>query len=135
MKEEKRKVITVIFTFLSLSAVFIQPTHANYAKRHWSETDSSGALVKDKNCPLVVDKELLAFDVQEFLNNYYNSTEEFLAYTGKGTAEYTFRNSADYAATATPVFPFGNLPHYGEYIYDFPTDKYTAASDTEKVRC
>ena len=128
----KRKVITVIITVLLLSVVFIQPTHANSAQRHWSGTDSTGALVKDKNCPLVVDKELLTFDVQEFPKNYYNNIEEFLAYTGKVTAEYTFRNPADYTVTATLVFPFGNLPHYGEYIYDSPTDKYTAASDTEK---
>ena len=128
----KRKAITAVFTVLLLSAVFIQPTHANSAQRHWSGTDSTGALVKEKNCPLVVDKELLTFDVQEFPKNYYNSTEEFLAYTGKVTAEYTFRNPADYAVTATLVFPFGNLPHYGEYIYDSPTDKYTAASDTGK---
>ena len=132
MKEVKRKVITVIFTVLLLSAVFIQSTHANSAQRHWSGTDSTGALVKDKNCPLVVDKELLTFDVQEFPKNYYNNIEEFLAYTGKVTAEYTFRNPADYTVTATLVFPFGNLPHYGEYIYDPPTDKYTDASDTEK---
>ena len=128
----KRKVITVIFTVLLLSAVFIQSTHANSAQRHWSGTDSTGALVKDKNCPLVVDKEFLTFDVQEFPKNYYNNIEEFLAYTGKVTAEYTFRNPADYTVTATLVFPFGNLPHYGEYIYDSPIDKYTAASDTEK---
>lgn len=132
MKEVKRKVITVIFTVLLLSTVFIQSTHANSAQRHWSGTDSTGALVKDKNCPLVLDKELLTFDVQEFPKNYYNSTEEFLAYTGKVTAEYTFRNPADYTVTAMLVFPFGNLPHYGEYIYDSPTDKYTAASDAEK---
>ena len=105
----KRKVITVIFTVLLLSAVFIQSTHANSAQRHWSGTDSTGALVKDKNCPLVVDKELLTFDVQEFPKNYYNNIEEFLAYTGKVTAEYTFRNPADYTVTATLVFPFGNL--------------------------
>ena len=74
----------------------------------------------------------MTFDVQEFPKNYYNSAEEFLAYTGNVTAEYTFRNPADYAVTATLVFPFGILPHYGEYIYDSPTDKYTAASDTEK---
>lgn len=69
----KRKVITVIFTVLLLSVVFIQPTHANSAQRHWSGTDSTGALLKDKNCPLVVDKELLTFDVQEFPKNYYNT--------------------------------------------------------------
>ena len=122
----------MIFTVLLLGAVLIQPTYANSAQRHWNGTSGTGTLVKDKDCPLAVDKELLTFDVQEFPKNYYNSTEEFLAYTGKLTAEYTFRNPADYAVTATLVFPFGNLPHYREYIYDSPTDKYTAASDTEK---
>ena len=128
----KRKVITALFTALLLGAVLIQPTYANSAQRHWSGTSGTGTLVKDKDCPLAVDKELLTFDVQEFPKNYYNSAEEFLTYTGKVTAEYTFRNPADYAVTAALVFPFGNLPHYGEYIYDSPTDKYTAASDTEK---
>ena len=128
----KRKVITALFTALLLGAVLIQPTYANSAQRHWNGTSGTGTLVKDKDCPLAVDKELLTFDVQEFPKNYYNNIEEFLAYTGKVTAEYTFRNPADYTVTATLVFPFGNLPHYGEYIYDPPTDKYTDASDTEK---
>ena len=128
----KQKVFTVFLTVLLLGTVFVQSAHANSAQRHWSGTDSTGALVKDKNCPLVVDKELLTFDVREFPKEYYRSTEEFLAYTGKVTAEYTFRNPADYAVTATLVFPFGSLPHYGEYIDDSPTDKYTSASDTEK---
>lgn len=128
----KLKVITVIFTVLLLSAVFIQSTHANSAQRHWSGTDSTGSLVKDKNCPLAVDKELLTFDVQEFPKNYYNNIEEFLAYTGKVTAEYTFRNPADYTVTATLVFPFGNLPHYGEYIYDSYTGKHAAALETDR---
>ena len=128
----KRKVITVIFTVLLLSAIFIQPTYANSAQRYWSGTDSTGTLVKDKNCPLVMDKELLTFDVQEFPKNYYNSAEEFLAYTGNVTAEYTFRNPADYAVTATLVFPFGILPHYGEYIYDSYTGKHTAALATDR---
>ena len=128
----KRKVITALFTALLLGAVLIQPTYANSAQRHWNGTSGTGTLVKDKDCPLEVDKELLTFDVQEFPKNYYNSTEEFLAYTGKVTAEYTFRNPADYTVTAALVFPFGNLPHYGEYIYDPPTDKHIAVSDTEK---
>ena len=115
-----------------LGAVLIQPTYANSAQRHWSGTSGTGTLVKDKDCPLEVDKELLTFDVQEFPKNYYNSAEEFLAYTGKVTAEYTFRNPADYAVTAALVFPFGNLPHYGEYIYDSYTGKHTAALETDR---
>ena len=72
----KRKAITAVFTVLLLSAVFIQPTHANSAQRRWSGTDSTGALIKEKNCPLVVDKELLSFDVREFPKNYYNTRSE-----------------------------------------------------------
>ena len=128
----KQKVFTVFLTVLLLGTVFVQSAHANSAQRRWSGTDSTGALVKDKNCPLVVDKELLTFDVREFPKEYYRSTEEFLAYTGKVTAEYTFRNPADYAVTATLVFPFGNLPHYGEYIYDSYTGKHTAALETDR---
>ena len=128
----KRKVITALFTALLLGAVLIQPTYANSAQRHWSGTSGTGTLVKDKDCPLAVDKELLTFDVQEFPKNYYNSAEEFLTYTGKVTAEYTFRNPADYTVTATLVFPFGNLPHYGEYIYDSYTGKHTAALETDR---
>ena len=128
----KKKIAVAFLASLLLNLLLAVPIQANSAQRHWSGTDSTGALVKDKSCPLVVDKELLTFDVQEFPKNYYNSIEEFLAYTGKVTAEYTFRNPADYTVTATLVFPFGNLPHYGEYIYDSPTDKYTAVSDTEK---
>ena len=128
----KKKIAVAFLASLLLNLLLAVPIQANSAQRHWSGTDSTGALVKDKNCPLVVDKELLTFDVQEFPKNYYGNAEEFLAYTGKVTAEYTFRNPADYTVTATLAFPFGNLPHYGEYIYDSPTDKYTAASDTEK---
>ena len=53
----------------------------------------------------MVDKELLTFDVQEFPEQYYPDTDSFLAYTGNVTAEYIFRNPANYAVTATLVFP------------------------------
>lgn len=128
----KKKFAAAFLASLLLNLLLAAPIQANSAQRHWRGTDSTGALVKDKNCPLVVDKELLTFDVQEFPKNYYNSIEEFLAYTGKVTAEYTFRNPADYTVTATLVFPFGNLPHYGEYIYDSYTGKHTAAFETDK---
>ena len=128
----KGKAVMLIFTVLMLGIVFFGSADANSAQRYWSGTDGTGALVKDENCPIVVDSELLTFDVQEFPKSYYNSAEEFLAYTGKVTAEYTFRNPADYTVTATLVFPFGNLPHYGEYIYDSYTGKHTAALETDK---
>ena len=84
-----------------------QPAYANSAQRHWSGTDVTGAVVTGEDCPIVVERELLTFDVQEFPEQYYPDTDSFLAYTGKVTAEYTFRNPADYTVTATLVFPFG----------------------------
>ena len=78
----KKKIAVAFLASLLLNLLLAVPIQANSAQRHWSGTDSTGALVKDKSCPLVVDKELLTFDVQEFPKNYYNSIEEFLAYTG-----------------------------------------------------
>lgn len=128
----KKKITAGVLLILLLAGVCIQPAYANSAQRHWRGTDGTGAVVTGEDCPIVVDKELLTFDVQEFPEQYYPDTDSFLAYTGKVTAEYTFRNPADYAVTATLVFPFGNLPHYGEYIYDRATGRPVDVSDTLK---
>ena len=103
---------------LLLLGVWTAPTaSANSAQSHWSGTDRTGAIVTDEICPLEVQGEKLTFEVQEFPRNYYSTAEEFLAYTGRVTAEYTFYNPADYTVTATLVFPFGAVPDYG-YFYD-----------------
>lgn len=117
---------------LLLAGGCAQPAYANSAQRHWSGTDVTGAVVTGEDCPIVVERELLTFDVQEFPEQYYPDTDSFLAYTGKVTAEYTFRNPADYTVTATLVFPFGNPPHYGEYIYDQATGRPFDVSDALK---
>ena len=128
----KKKITAGVLLILLLAGVCIQPAYANSAQRHWRGTDGTGAVVTGEDCPIVVDKELLTFDVQEFPEQYYPDTDSFLAYTGKVTAEYIFRNPANYAVTATLVFPFGHLPHYGEYIYDHATGRPVDVSDTLK---
>ena len=110
---------------LLLAGGCAQPAYANSAQRHWSGTDVTGAVVTGEDCPIVVERELLTFDVQEFPEQYYPDTDSFLAYTGKVTAEYTFRNPADYTVTATLVFPFGDPPQYGEYSYDQATGRFS----------
>lgn len=117
---------------LLLAGGCAQPAYANSAQRHWSGTDVTGAVVTGEDCPIVVERELLTFDVQEFPEQYYPDTDSFLAYTWKVTAEYTFRNPADYTVTATLVFPFGNPPHYGEYTYDQATGRSVDVSDALK---
>ena len=128
----KKKITAGILLLLLLAGGCAQPAYANSAQRHWSGTDVTGAVVTGEDCPIVVERELLTFDVQEFPEQYYPDTDSFLAYTGKVTAEYTFRNPADYTVTATLAFPFGNPPHYGEYIYDQATGRPVDVSDTLK---
>ena len=87
----KKKITAGVLLILLLAGVCIQPAYANSAQRHWRGTDGTGAVVTGEDCPIVVDKELLTFDVQEFPEQYYPDTDSFLAYTGNVTAEYIFR--------------------------------------------
>ena len=82
----KQKITAGVLLLLLLAGVCIQPAYANSAQRHWRGTDGTGAVVTGEDCPIVVDKELLTFDVQEFPEQYYPDTDSFLAYTGKVTA-------------------------------------------------
>ena len=88
----KKKITAGVLLILLLAGVCIQPAYANSAQRHWRGTDGTGAVVTGEDCPIVVDKELLTFDVQEFPEQYYPDTDSFLAYTGNVTAEYTMRS-------------------------------------------
>lgn len=117
---------------LLLLGVWTAPTaSANSAQSNWSGTDRTGAIVTDEICPLEVQEEKLTFEVQEFPKNYYSTAEEFLAYTGRVTAEYTFYNPADYTVTATLVFPFGAVPDYG-YFYDDQLETSSPGMDGDK---
>ncbi len=104
---------------------------ANSAQSHWEGVSATGAIVMDETCPIEVQHERLVLDLPTFPSNYYSTMEEFLAYDGKVTAEYTFYNPEDYTVKATLAFPFGRVPYYGN-TYDPETGKYNAAADTEK---
>lgn len=139
----KKKITAGVLLILLLAEICIQPAYANSAQRHWRGTDSTGAVVTGEDCPIVVDKELLTFDVQEFPEQYYPDTDSFLAYTGKVTAEYIFRNPANYAVTATLVFPFGTPPDYGHIrnngadgaLHNHDTEKYGLSVNGEAIDC
>ena len=139
----KKKITAGVLLILLLAGVCIQPAYANSAQRHWRGTDGTGAVVTGEDCPIVVDKELLTFDVQEFPEQYYPDTDSFLAYTGNVTAEYIFRNPANYAVTATLVFPFGTPPDYGHIrndgadgaLHNHDTEKYGLSVNGEAIDC
>ncbi len=127
----KNRRLFALACLLLLLPCLILPVSANSAQQHWSGTDTSGAIITDGDCPIVVESELLTFDLSEFPSNYYSDEEEFLEYSGKVTAEYTFYNPSDMTVTATLAFPFGNLPDYG-YGYD-NVDKYGVTVNGEQV--
>lgn len=112
-------------------ALLCVPAAANSAQTQWRGTDATGAIVAEENCPIVVEHELLTFDIGQFPDSYYREVSEYLAYSGSVSAEYTFYNPADYTVAATLVFPFGTIPDYGD-IRDPETDKILRYSDTEK---
>ncbi len=112
---------------------------ANSAQAFWSGVTASGIVVTGEECPLVVQNEKLVFDLQEFPSNHYISKEEFLKYSSKVTARYTFYNPADYTVQATLMFPFGTTPSYGVtydengYYYMPDTQKYGVTVNGEST--
>ena len=123
-----------LFMALLLPTVLITPASANSAQTHWSGVDSAGAIVWEEHSPVVVEKEVLTFDIQEFPENHYSDLDSYLAYSGKVTAEYTFYNPADYAVTAKLLFPFGCEPAYAanEY-YGRDVEKYDILLDGKPI--
>ena len=128
-----RTPVALVCVFL-LSAMLVVPASANSAQTQGAGVDSAGAIVRDGGSPIIVEKELLTFDIQEFPDNHYFDLDSYLAYSGKVTAEYTFFNPADYAVTATLLFPFGCEPMYAtnEY-YGKDTEKYDILIDGQPV--
>ncbi len=127
------KAFTALLCIMMILPLFgTAPASANSAMTWWEGTESSGVIITDRECPVVVESELLTFNIQDFPSVYYQSADEYIAYSSQVTAEYTFYNPGDYAVTAKLLFPFGCLPAYGEGYYDDRLESYTAMDDTEK---
>ncbi len=126
-----KKRVAAFITLLLVISMFSVPALANSAQVHWRGTTSSGVIIIGDDCPIEVESERLVFEVKEFPQQYYYDAEEFLQYSGKVTAEYTFFNPADYTVNATLVFPFGNIPDYG-YLSDPDSEERFLKTDTEK---
>lgn len=107
------KRLTAILLVLLLLFGGAKPVSANSAQTYWEGVDRAGAIITDGDSPIVVEHELLTFDLQEFPQSHYNSEEAFLAYPGKVTARYTFHNPSDMTVTAKLLFPFGTVSWYG----------------------
>lgn len=121
-------VMVCLLLIISLCAV---PVFANSAQSYWEGVDQSGAIIVDGDSPIIVERELLTFDLQEFPKNYYEGVDDFLAYTGNVTAEYTFYNPSDMTVTAKLLFPFGCDPQYAD-LYDYENGVRLDNADTGK---
>ena len=126
-----RKCSAYIIMIAALSVFSAVPVLANSPQMNWSGTTSIGAIVTDDTCPIIVENEVLTFDIQEFAKQHYKEIYEYLSYDSNVTAEYTFYNPANYAVSATLVFLFGAVPDYG-YLYDSDFDTRTLNAGTEK---
>jgi len=126
------KRLTAFLLVLLLLVSSTPSVSANSAQSYWEGVDRTGAITTSGESPIVVEHELLTFDVQEFPKNYYQDEAEFLAYTGKVTAQYTFYNPSELTVSAKLLFPFGREPWYGA---DAGTDtgKYDILIDGQPV--
>ena len=125
MKQKIIRLFSVALCVLLLLSGTVLPVYANSAQTQWEGVDVTGAIITGENSPIVVEHELLTFDIQEFPDDYYATLDEFLAYSGKVTAEYTLYNPSDLTVTAKLLFPFGNEPSYSEnYDYESATSYY-----------
>ena len=106
-----KKMFCLITSALIIALTSISAS-ANSSQMYWSGQSGSSTIIKDEKSPLIVESELLTFDLQEFPKNYYSSTEEFENYSGKVTAKYTIKNPTDKDVTARLAFPFGTMPAY-----------------------
>ncbi len=108
-----KKVLKVFILTGLLFGISSMSVFANSGPTFWYGTDSYNIIMRD-NCPLVVEKEILTFDVYNQLDDYYseNDAEKFKNYTDKFTAEYTFYNPTDKDLTAQLAFPMGAMPQY-----------------------
>ena len=134
-----KEIIPIISAILLSSLLLTSAVSANSAQMAWSGVTATGTIITDQNCPIVVESELLTFDINEFPKEYYgpDAVDEYLAYDGRVTAQYTFYNPADYTVTATLVFPFGRLPEYSyvskEALFLSDSDRYGITVNGEKI--
>ncbi len=113
MKQLIKRIFAMLLTLI-ITGISILPVLANSARTYWRGVDAMGATVMEEICPVEVERELLTFDLTELYQHSYETKEEFLSYSGKVSAEYTFHNPADYTVTAKLFFPFGAIG-FGTY--------------------
>ena len=81
-------------------------------RKKWEGAEVRGAVLADEDCPVLLERETVTFDLPEFPYLGTDSAEKFLAYPGRVTTEYHFYNPTDEAVTVKLAFPV-----YGRAAY------------------
>ena len=77
----KHKRLPFLFlTIVLLLCLGTADAFANSAISIWDGVNATGAIVTDEDCPLVVEHELLTFDIAEFPQSHYESEAEYLSW-------------------------------------------------------
>lgn len=129
---KNKKILSLICTFVMFFS-FDVPVQANSAAQIWEGRNSSGVIVKEADIPIIVENELLTFDLPTLPYASYRNAESFLAYDSKVTAKYTFCNPTDMTITATLLFPFGDYPSYGAAGIQAELEKYGVYINDGKI--
>ena len=130
MKSKKLISLICVIALLSLSLV---PASANSTAPFWEGTNGNGVVAKEDDIPIIVENELLTFDLQTLPYAKYNDNESFLAYDSKVTAEYTFYNPTDMTISATLLFPFDSSSDYGRLDSATEQERYGVYINGEKI--
>ena len=131
------KKLTTIIISMTMLYSFSLTALANSGPRQWNGANSTGVIAAYENCPLVVEKEVLNFEIADFPKEYYSerNRDELDQYTGHFTAGYTFCNPTDYEITATLAFPLGTLPDYLSAMPDFEnSDRFSVTLNGDAVK-
>lgn len=70
---------------------------------------ASGAIVREDDCPVVVEKETLTLNIRDLPRG---GELEPKSYVAEAVAEYSFYNPTASDADMTLLFPFGSFPEY-----------------------
>ena len=81
-------------------------------RKKWEGAEVRGSVLADEDCPVLLEREIVTFDLPEFPYLGTDSAEKFLAYPGRVTTEYHFYNPTDEAVTVKLAFPV-----YGRVAY------------------
>lgn len=81
-------------------------------RKKWEGDEVRGVSIVDEDCPVLLERETVTFDLPEFPYLGRDSAEKYLAYPGRVTTEYHFYNPTDEALTVMLAFPLGVNPAY-----------------------